>query len=182
MNVLLKTIPFFVFMLIAKEAKCTFGPEWYYVTEHGTSIHDGGYYFLANSTFKSRCISEWYLYKSHIVGKCGKWKCFVADEKKGQVIEFVDKTEWNNYIIDNELRPLIFTNWQTGGFCGLCILGFLSFFGFPISIPIYLFFGYAIFKAVRQKFSKNCPFTIPALFFILMFGWLILGHTFTASF
>lgn len=163
----------FLFFSIAQSGYC-FGPEWDYRTKNGSWVLEDGTLGLVHS--EHHCIDTWYEYKNHIIGSCSLNHFFVANEMDGSIVDFNNWNDYNNYLKANSLKPFLFTNWHSRGFCTLMIIIFLSFLFFPISIPLYLFFIYIITKVALNKFSSECPYSIWGLLILIIFGLLLIGH------
>ncbi|MBI1228153.1 MAG: hypothetical protein GC192_23165 [Bacteroidetes bacterium] len=150
-----------------------FGPEWSFTTKNGSRIEEPGYIGVKGSI---HCISDWFSYKGHIIGHCSNSRYFVTNELTGEVVEFDDEAKCNTYLKNHKLMPVLFTNWHSVGFSSLEILFFLSLLLFPISIPLYLYFCYVVIKAIINKFSFESPYSLWAIFILIIFGLVLLGH------
>lgn len=122
-------------------------------------------------------IDRWYFYNNCIVGELGN-QLFIVDEETGEKLIFKDKNQWIKEIHSRKLAPTLWTRWYTDNWVDSDWLLIWLFFGFMISIPLILFFTFALYRAiVKERFRLTSYYTILVLSVVIIIGiTLLLDH------
>ncbi|MEM6299898.1 MAG: hypothetical protein AAF740_14515 [Bacteroidota bacterium] len=112
-------------------------------------------------------LEKWYFYKEYIVCvvsqgyKDPKLRFLVINEVSSKIHEFETEKEWNTFLEDNRLVPLVWTRWHSGDWVAYDDLLFLTIFLFFISIPLGVLYVLMAIKAFRREdFDPRKPFTL----------------------
>ena len=126
-------------------------------------------------------IERWYFYNNFIVGEF-RDKQFIVDERIGEKLIFDDRDIWSKEIQSRGLEPTLWTRWYTDNWVDGDWLMIWVFFGFFISIPLALFFLFALYRViVKERFRLTSFYTIFVLSTVILIGLTLLLDRYPSS-
>lgn len=174
-------------MVIILYSSSSFGfgtGDWQQTTPEGNIMGDPGSGTSLTLVKTRKELSEirtWYFYKRYIIGNTAKY-FFIANEMNGDVLLFKNRSDWDSFIHDNALKPVVWTRWYSDNWVDRDNLFALFIFFFFISIPLLLLFLFAFYKAIKDEHLKiTKPYTVFVLLTILVMGGIILLDIFPQS-
>jgi hypothetical protein len=122
-------------------------------------------------------IKRWYFYKDFIVGESAD-VLFILDENRGEKLIYNDREKWTKEIQLRGLKPFLWTRWYTDNWVDGDWLLIWLYFGFIVSIPLTLFFLFALYQViVKERFRLTSFYTIFVLSVAIGIGMtLLLDH------
>ncbi len=145
--------------------------DWQHKTPGGNIMRNYGsgiYLELYKTNVEIENIDEWYFYRNFIVGKTSN-EYFIIKETNCEIFKFKDKGDWDNLLELNKLKPIMWTRWYSGNWIDLDNIIIWSFFLFFISIPLIIFFVFALYKSIfKEKLRIKKTYTILVLVTILV--------------
>ncbi|WP_338815447.1 hypothetical protein V9L05_22850 (plasmid) [Bernardetia sp. Wsw4-3y2] len=165
-----------------------------YYTPYGNEIDNWtGNTLKVNGKEQLTGLKEWHFYKGFIIGKCSCYppfnnrekaerqqlgSYFVFNEKNNQSHFFETELEWDIFLEQNNLKPILWTRWHDGGDMGniLFFIAFLLIFYFFVSIPLLICFFIGFYKNVKKegfKFSSPYFIGITCLLSLIFLTWIL---------
>jgi hypothetical protein len=158
--------------------------DWTANTPGGNNINNfsGMALYLKNGQ-KVQGVSEWYFYKSFIIGKQSNWSpygntvgYFIVNEVTNKIDTFTNASSWTKAIEQNKLQPMLWTRWFTHDWTSFNgRLGYVFLLGFHIVIPSIILFCIVLYRAfLKEGFNRRKPYTIISLvvFGLIFMVWL----------
>jgi len=153
--------------------------EWGFNRSLGISLHNTygpTQIDVLNETISN--VEEWYFYKKHIIGFCGKKDqnrtYFVLNEGSKEIFRFQEFEKWKKFIRQKKLKPKIWTRWfRSHDSVFLMVLVIYSIYFWFISIPLLILFLWGVFKLKKEvffveKFNLKEPFTRVLIFIVFL--------------
>ena len=128
-------------------------------------------------------VKEWYFYKDHIIGysllndSIERNEYFVANELSRTIKKFDTQADWDKYVAESGLQPKVWTRKYRGDWTFFNDgIFFLFIIGFPLSIPLTVFYFYALYRGIRKEsFNPGKPYTriFLGINLFIIFFWLL---------
>ena len=165
---------FTILFLIINLAVYAFGiGDWQNETPGGNYMGDpgNGTLLTIRKTHEELLgIKKWYFYKGFIVGTLNKQQ-FILEESSGEKLIFKDQNIWKKEIQSRGLEPILWTRWYKDNWVDGDWLIIWMFFGFFVSIPLAIFFLFAIYRMViKERFRLRSFYTIFVLTILISLG------------